>query len=47
LMCWLVESGSRLLPKSAPLLVRAALGGRSHRLSSHRRSILQLSIGFV
>ena len=29
---------SRLPPKSVPLLVRAAFGGRRHRPSSHRRS---------
>ena len=29
---------SRLLPKSVPLLVRAAFGSRRHRSSSHRRS---------
>jgi hypothetical protein len=29
---------SRLPPKSVPLLVRAAFGGRRHQSSSHRRS---------
>jgi hypothetical protein len=38
---------SRLPPKSASILVRAAFGGRRHRLSSHRRSIFHLSICFV
>ena len=38
---------SRLPLKSAPLLVRAAFGGRCHRRSSHRRSIFHVSICFV
>ena len=38
---------SRLPPKSAPLLVRAAFGGQRHQLSSHRRSIFHVSICFV
>ena len=38
---------SRLPPKSAPLLVRAAFGGRRHRSTSHRRSTCHCSICFV
>ena len=38
---------SQLPHKSAPLLVRAAFGGRRHRLSSHLRSIFHWSICFV
>jgi hypothetical protein len=38
---------SWLPPKSAPLLVQAAFGGRRHWLSSHRHSIFQWSLCFV
>jgi hypothetical protein len=41
------EYVSRLPPKSAPLLVHAAFGGRRLRLSSHRCSIFHWSIFFV
>ena len=39
--------GYLIPPKLAPLLVRAAFGGRRCRPSSHRRSILHCSICFV
>ena len=35
---------SRLLPKSKPLLVRAVLGGRHHRSSSHHWSIFHFPL---
>ena len=35
---------SRLLPKSLPLLVRAVLGGRRYRSSSHHRSIFHFPL---
>jgi hypothetical protein len=45
--CWVCARLSRLPPKWAPLLVRAAFSDRRHRLSSHRRSMFHLSLCFA
>ena len=44
---WNSSKLSQLPPKSVPLLVRAAFGGRRHRSYSHRRSTFHFSICFV